>query len=233
MSFRTCDHLKEDGVYCSSPALTNQRYCYFHLNARARRVQAAHAKLHNQPFRLQMPVLDNAHAVLAGVQQVLDALAAGHIRAREAAVYLYGLQQASASLKSQPEWKGSRPEVEADQPLRALEVGSLKDRYGIPFDTDLDARPDVAAAIIDATVALHLDARPGQLQQQSLPRVPARPGLQNDPMGAPPLSPFLGDRVGSTLPNPQNDPAGAPSSSPHSDDKVGPPSPVHATANAA
>jgi hypothetical protein len=35
MSYPNCDHLKEDGVFCSSPALHNQRYCCFHLNARA------------------------------------------------------------------------------------------------------------------------------------------------------------------------------------------------------
>jgi hypothetical protein len=35
MSYRTCDHLKEDGVLCGSPALHNHNFCYFHLNARA------------------------------------------------------------------------------------------------------------------------------------------------------------------------------------------------------
>ncbi len=184
MPYRTCDHLKADGVYCSSPALTNQRYCYFHLNLRARRVQAACARLHNEPFRLQVPFLDNAHAILAGIQQVLDALADNRLSARQAAVYLYGLQMASASLKSRPEWKGSRPEVEADEPLRALEVRSLQQQYDIPFDTDLEAPPDVAAAEIDATVALHLDARPTQTAQQSLARVPARSAPQNDALPA-------------------------------------------------
>lgn len=180
MSFRTCDHLKADGIYCSSPALTNQRYCYFHLNLRARRVQAAHAHLHNQPCRLQMPILDNMHAILTGIQQVLDALADDRIRARQAAVYLYGLQMAAASLKSRPDWQGNRPEVEAAEPLRALEIRSLQDQYSIPFDTDLEAQPDFAAAEIDAAVALPLEARPCQTQQPPLARVPA-----SDPQGAP------------------------------------------------
>jgi hypothetical protein len=186
MPYRTCDHLKEDGVYCSSPALRDQRYCYFHLNARARRVQAARAKLHNEPFRLQMPILDNAHAILSGIQQALDALAGNRISARQAAVYLYGLQMASISLKSQPEWKGSRPEIEADEPLRALEVHSLQEQYDLPFDTDLDAPPDVAAAEIDASIALPLDARHGQSHRPYLARVPARSAPQIYPaQGAP------------------------------------------------
>ncbi len=183
MPCRTCDHLKEDGVYCSSPALRDQRYCYFHLNLRARRVQAARARLRNEPFRLQMPILDNAHAILSGVQQVLDALADNCLSARQAAVYLYGLQMASTSLKSTPEWKGQRPEVAPDDPLRALEINSLWDQYQLPFDTDFDAPPDVAAATIEATIGLTPEARLTQTRQPSLARVPAR-----DPHGAPPAN---------------------------------------------
>ena len=175
MAHRTCDHLKEDGVYCSSPALRDQRYCHFHLNARARRVQAAHARLHGEARpRFQMPVLDNMHAVQAGIQQVVDALADDRIDNRRAGLLLYALQQAAAGLKSTPQWQGQRPEVAADEPLRALEVNTLQQQFGLPFDVDLDAQPDVAAAEIDATVALTMEARYSQTQQQSLARVPAR-----------------------------------------------------------
>ena len=41
MELRTCDHLKEDGVYCNSPALRGRDYCYFHLNLRGRRLNRA------------------------------------------------------------------------------------------------------------------------------------------------------------------------------------------------
>ena len=87
---------------------------------------------------------------------------------------------AAAALKSRPEWKGQRPEVAADDPLRALEIHTPRDQYDLPYDVELDTPPDTAAAQIEATVALPLDARPGQLQQPSLARVPARP-----PEGAP------------------------------------------------
>ena len=175
MPYRTCDHLKEDGIYCSSPALRDHRYCYFHLNTRARRVQAARARLHGDSRRFQMPVLDNMHAVQAGIQQVVDALADDRLDNRRAGLLLYALQQAAASLKTTPGWQGQRPQLEAEEPLRALEVRTLQNHYGLPFDTDLDAPPDIAAAEIDATVALPLDCRPRQTQQPSLARVPARP----------------------------------------------------------
>ena len=187
MPYRTCDHLKEDGVYCSSPAVRDQRYCYFHLNARARRVQAAHARLHGQARpRFQMPVLDNMHAVQAGIQQVVDALADDRIDNRRAGLLLYALQQAAAGLKSTPQWQGQRPELAADEPLRALEVNSLQDQYGLPFDVDLDAPPDLAAAQIDATRTLTPDARLSQTQQPSLARVPARP--ESPTVGGPQLA---------------------------------------------
>lgn len=51
---------------------------------------------------------------------------------------------------------------------------TVADDTGLPFDTDLDAPPDVAAAQIDATVALPLESRPRQTEQPSLARVPAR-----------------------------------------------------------
>jgi hypothetical protein len=207
MPYRTCDHLKEDGIYCSSPALRDQRYCYFHLNLRARRVQAARARLRNEPFRLQMPILDNAHAVLSGVQQVLDALADNCLSARQAAVYLYGLQMASTSLKSTPDWKGQRPEVAPDEPLRALEINSLWNQYQLPFDTDFDAPPDVAAATIEASIGLTHEARLAQTQQMSLARVPARPEspAATDAVAGAPVSPVLWANPGAVPDSPATD----------------------------
>jgi len=174
MPYRTCDHLKEDGVYCSSPALRDQRYCFFHLNIRARRVQAARARMHGDPRRFQMPILDNMHAVQSGIQQVVDAIADDRIDNRRAGLLLYALQQAASGLRSTPEWKGQRPEIAPEEPLRALEIHSLQNQFALPFDTDLEGSPDVAAAQIEATLALPLDARPSQTQQPSLARVPAR-----------------------------------------------------------
>jgi hypothetical protein len=42
-------------------------------------VQAASTRLHNEPCRLQMPVLDNMHAVQAGLQRVVNARANNRI----------------------------------------------------------------------------------------------------------------------------------------------------------
>src|SRR5215469_1903671 len=111
MSYRTCDHLKEDGVYCQSPALTGQNYCYFDFNARARRLQAARARRRGEACRIQLPVVEDMHAVQVSLPQVLDALADDRIDHKRAGLMLYALQQAATALNCTPEWKGSRPEV--------------------------------------------------------------------------------------------------------------------------
>lgn len=102
MSYATCDHLMADGVFCSSPALRNQRFCYFHLDLRARRVQMAQALRKGESCRLRLPVLDNMHAVQAALQQVGDALADDRIDFRRANALLYLLQQAAALRSNTP-----------------------------------------------------------------------------------------------------------------------------------
>jgi hypothetical protein len=56
MSIRTCNHLKEDGVYCDSAALAGRNFCYFHLNIRGRRLKMARALARGDACRLQLPV---------------------------------------------------------------------------------------------------------------------------------------------------------------------------------
>ena len=39
--FRVCQHTKDDGELCRSPAMRKQRYCYFHLEVVRRRRRLA------------------------------------------------------------------------------------------------------------------------------------------------------------------------------------------------
>ena len=56
MSIRTCHHLMEDGVYCDSPALRGQNFCYFHLNVLGRHLKMSRALARGEPCRLQLRV---------------------------------------------------------------------------------------------------------------------------------------------------------------------------------
>ncbi|HME57923.1 MAG TPA: hypothetical protein VKF63_06265 [Terracidiphilus sp.] len=144
MPYATCDHLMEDGLFCSSPALRNQRFCYFHFNVRARRVQMARSRRNGESCRLHLPVLDNMHAVQAALQQVGDALAADRIDYKRASGMLYMLQQAAANLNNTREWEGRRPQVEAAEPFRALEAPDVAEEYDLPPNVDLALPPDAA-----------------------------------------------------------------------------------------
>ena len=144
MPYRTCDHLKEDSVYCDSPALRGQNFCYYHLNVRARRLQMARARRRGEACRIQLPVLDDMHSVQVALQQVLDALADDRIDPKRAGLMLYALQQAAANLNGTRRWKGSRPTAEYDEPLRALEVPDFEQQYDLPQGVDLNLPPDVA-----------------------------------------------------------------------------------------
>ncbi len=149
MSYATCDHLKEDGVYCQSPALHGHNFCYFHLGIRARRVQMARARRSGESCRIQLPVLDNMHAVLSALQQVGDALADDRIDPKRAGLMLYMLQQTATALNTTPEWKGERHEVGLAQPMRALEVPDVAQQFDLPKGVDLNLPPEAALDAAD------------------------------------------------------------------------------------
>ena len=67
----------------SPQPLQGQNYCYFHFNARARR--------RGEACRIQLPVVEDMHAVQVSLPQVLDALADDRIDHKRAGLMLYAL----------------------------------------------------------------------------------------------------------------------------------------------
>jgi hypothetical protein len=176
MSYPTCNHLKEDGVYCSSPALHNHNFCYFHLNVRVRRLQMARTRMRGESCRLQLPVLEDMHAVQIALTQVLDALADDRIDPKRAGLMLYALQQAATNLNSTPGWKGERQQVEYAQPMRALEVPDVATQFDLPKGVDLELAPEAALQ------AAEQPSDPPQTPKQHarLARMPQRTASQAD-----------------------------------------------------
>ncbi len=173
MSYRTCDHLKEDGVFCDSPALHGQTFCYFHLNVRARRLQAARARRRGESCRIQLPVLENMHAVQASLMQVLDALADDRMDHKRAGLMLYALQQAATNLNSTPGWKGERQQVEPGQPNRALEAPDVAEQYDLPRGVDLTLPPEAALAAAEQPAGASQQVKPPK-ERRRLERMPER-----------------------------------------------------------
>jgi hypothetical protein len=158
MSARTCDHLKEDGVFCGSPALKGRKYCYFHLNLRGRRLKAARARRRGDNPALNVPFPEDMHAVQIALGEILWALAEDRVDTKRAGLMLYTLQQAATNLTRTPRWEGEREAVEGARPLRAINFPDFEQRFGLAPNADLSTA--------------------------------------EDDLGAPPLSPSVGDRVG-------------------------------------
>ncbi len=144
MSVPFCNHLKEDGVFCGSPALNGRKYCYFHINQRARRLKTARARRRGDNPALNLPFPEDMHAVQVSLAEILWALAENRIDHKAAGLMLYTLQQASTNLNQTHRWKGQRDAVEYQRPLRAINLPDFEKRFDLPDNVDLDTDPDVA-----------------------------------------------------------------------------------------
>ncbi len=185
MSVPTCDHLKEDGVYCGSPALNGRKYCYFHLNLRGRRLKSARARRRGDNPTLNLPFPEDMHAVQVSLAEILWALAEHRIDHKSAGLMLYTLQQASTNLNQTPRWQGQREAVPSSRPLRALTFPDFETRFALPDNVDLDADPEASFPDLSSRAE-------GDASASTVERSAASVGES----GAPPLSPGCGDSVG-------------------------------------
>ena len=167
MDVRTCDHLKEDGFYCKSPALRGRDYCYFHLKLRGRRLNMARGRTLGPEQPIDLPFPEDMHAVQVSLGEVINRIANNQIDPKHAGLILYALQQAATNLNHTPGWHGRCQPVEPNEPLLALEFPDFEEQYHVPEGIDLEADPETAL-------------------QEASPL----------PQAAPPLSPDFGDSVG-------------------------------------
>ena len=144
MSFKYCNHIKENGTYCRAAALGGRNFCYFHARLRARRLAIAQARSEGKVWELQLPPLEDMHAVQSSIMEVLEALAAGLIDQRRARLMLQGLQMASTNLRSNAWLLPSRFELNPDADFRAQTDTGLEKEFALPKRIDIDTPPEVA-----------------------------------------------------------------------------------------
>ncbi len=99
MQYETCCHIQENGAYCGSPALQNNKYCYYHLKHRGRRLRRARALRDNVPYRLEIPPLLDLDSAQFALSEIVAALGDGLLDHRTAGKMLYAIQQATSLLK--------------------------------------------------------------------------------------------------------------------------------------
>ena len=99
MQYETCRHVKEDGIYCGSPALQSRKYCHHHLISRGRRLRRARALREQVPYRMDLPALEDLAAVQAALSEIVQALGSGQLDHRAAGKMLYAIQQTTSVIK--------------------------------------------------------------------------------------------------------------------------------------
>jgi hypothetical protein len=156
MQYETCRHVKEDGVFCGSPAIRDRQYCYYHLTHRGRRLRRALALSRREPCLLDLPPLEDLRSMRVALSEVVQAVAHGQLDYRAAGVMLYGIQQATtltlrinqqqallaenaASAEASASANGS-----ATDDQRITEYPEFERRHGLQPGIDLDAATDQA-----------------------------------------------------------------------------------------
>ena len=90
--FPICEHIKDNGLRCGSPAIRGRHFCYFHSRA------------HQPPVRIgdsayRSPIVESTEALQIAVSHVLQALAMGDLPPKMANSMFYGLHLATKVLR--------------------------------------------------------------------------------------------------------------------------------------
>lgn len=97
VSIRRCQHIKVDGTQCGSPAMRNEKSCYFH--SRWDRDGMDHVVRYQKNDPVELPALEDANSVQVWLSEVMRMLLLRQLDYKTAALMLYALQTASSNMK--------------------------------------------------------------------------------------------------------------------------------------
>ena len=98
---RRCQQVKIDGVRCGSPAIKNQRLCYFHHMQLLARPENR-ASIVPYDVYIDIPVLENDASIQVAITHIIRLLLSREVDQRTAALVLYGLQTSAAVARRGP-----------------------------------------------------------------------------------------------------------------------------------
>jgi hypothetical protein len=97
VTIRRCQHIKVNGIQCGSPAMRNERHCYFHEQCRLMSRQI------NMKFSehgiINLPTLEDANSIQLGLAEVMRLLVTQQIDHRTASLLLRALRTAAANVR--------------------------------------------------------------------------------------------------------------------------------------
>lgn len=126
-----CHHIFPDGFRCGSPRMRNEQFCYFHHDSRRPVARPQERIARRSSFSLFTPTSHDA--IQESLGELLVRIATNNIDSRRAGLLLYGLQIATANLRTAQKGRqlhltpsgslDAEPEPEQEEPYDE-EVGS-------------------------------------------------------------------------------------------------------------
>ena len=93
--YRTCRHIKPNGLRCESPALRESYFCYFHS-----KLHGLGAEQYEKYGPMRLPTPEGPASIQLSIAKITDALINGRIDPKRAGQLLYAMQIASQNLES-------------------------------------------------------------------------------------------------------------------------------------
>lgn len=139
-----CHHINTAGAFCQGVPVKERDYCYWHLHENGRRMKAARTRARSERVIMQLPVLDDLHAVQVGVMQLAEAVNHGEVDHRNGRLLLAILRLAASNLKARAIWEQEAGMQDEDLEGYVEEESGFEEQYGLPKDFDLSVDPEVA-----------------------------------------------------------------------------------------
>ena len=96
-SVARCRHIKVNGTQCGSPALREEKYCYFHMRWHTTSMSVLSKE--REHWIAGLPTLEDANSIQVGLAEVMRLLVTTEIDSKTGALLLYAMQTASANMK--------------------------------------------------------------------------------------------------------------------------------------
>ena len=161
-----CQHVKTDGIQCNTPAMREQRFCYYH--SRLERTL-------RKPYQPPQPIMiDTLAGIRLALTELLNRIARGQVDARDARYLLRGIHEGITVLKldrTTPAEKEVR--IVTDTQALAPHVNPVADREGVGELPD--GQKSSEQVFIDLTRAINRDARRNKYP------IPWNPNAHDDP----------------------------------------------------
>jgi hypothetical protein len=150
ITIRRCHHIKVNGTQCGSPALRDEKHCYYHAQTRRKPTEVdLNAPAHENAYAhatMTLPTLEDANSIQMGLAEVIRLLATRQIDHRTAALMLYAMQTASANLKHTSfEPEPTRVVIDPDSiERRPIGATAWSTEEGLEYDDVPNKNDDIA-----------------------------------------------------------------------------------------